>query len=169
MNDPALIPDEIITHFNKVRGSSLWHYRGENIWGENERRRFLVVGIDGPTDEQWEGLTEPEWDIDTYLEYNPKSESEFMTDTEGKGNYNEYLQQLRDQCLFPQMHSKKRRFQITLDDLSSMGVDIDRMLDPNIEYVPNVGTTHTNCFDKLNARKVKAVDKLRTIQPKEIV
>lgn len=138
IDNPMLLPSEIKSYFSFLPGASLWHLNGKNVWGESERRLFLIADVDGPETDQLPGLLEPQWDTSGQVDENG----------------------------LPVDYVKKRRLNIPLDTLRDNGVNIDDMLDPNIRYVPEgLELRHTHCFDKLQKRLVKKTDKLRTIQP----
>jgi hypothetical protein len=169
LSDPALLPEDIKGYFSYLPGASLWHINGRDVWGESERRLFLLTDIDGPEPDQLDGLMEPQWDTNSYREYRPVSIAEFKSAYKGKGDpdkeYEAYLEMEKQACSMPAAYIKKRRVNIPLDTLRSAGVDIDAMLDPNIKYVPDVELPHTQCFDKVKSRTLLASDQLRTIQP----
>jgi hypothetical protein len=143
--------------------------RFERIWAE----RHLKIGLDNPA-------LLPE-EIREYFSFLPGASMWHLRGADTWGEHERRLFLLVDLddletdqlvgATEPQFdvekhpeYIKKRRFKIQLDDLETVGVDIDRMLDPNIKYVPGVGLSRLHCFDKLHSRKINKSDKLRPIQ-----
>jgi hypothetical protein len=123
------------------------------FWTPTERKEFLIVVIDDLDILQLSGLVEPMWDTDSYPVI-PEHEIKRLRD---KGERAE---------LHPGRYIKKRRFHITLDDLRDKGVDIDRMLDKETIYSPDIDPlTKTRCFDKLNSRYARKVDGFNLLPP----
>lgn len=119
-----------------------------SLWTDTERREFLIVMLDDFEIDQLQGIVEPKWDTDSYpvasglIKIGKKIE------------------------LYPSRHLKKRRFQITLDDLRDRGVDLDKMLNKNLLYNPEIGSIKkTTCHDKLKVRYALGADGFKTIKP----
>lgn len=128
-------------------------YAEHGFWTPTERKEFLIVAIDDFDLRQLGGLVEPQWDTNSYPVI-PDHEIKRLCN---KGERVE---------LRPGKHIKKRRFHITLDDLRDKGVDIDRMLDKETVYSPDIEPlAKTKCFDKLNSRYARKVDGFNFLSP----
>jgi hypothetical protein len=177
-----LLPPEIKPYFSFLPGASLWNLYGKDIWGTEERKEFLLVDIDGPTREQLAGFVEPHWDLSSYPKFEPMDRTQFEYDLvseyyrrggalrqinpdEIEEMWMEYIRSLARYCSIPATHLKKRRMCVQLDVLESKGVDLEKMLDRNLTYVPDVEITLTDCWDKMKVRKIDNSDKLRLIEP----
>lgn len=122
-------------------------------WTDTERREFLIVMLDDFERDHLGGLTEAQWDTDSY----PVVPDDAIADLIKKGERME---------LYPGQHLKKRRFQITLDDLRDRGVAIDKMLDKNLHYNPEIEPIKKiTCHDKLKTRYALASDGFKPIKP----
>lgn len=156
-------------------------------WTPHERRRFLIVTVDGLGLDQISGLIEPVFDMDSYPEYNPLTFTEFdghlvLGASNAKNNelalrkygqmdrqaaYAKFIDRHKEACAFPQGALKKRRFHMELLYLVNVGVDISKMLDTEQLYSPELPDIHmASCFDKLKQRHILASDNLRVIQPR---
>ncbi len=155
---------------------------------ELERKQFLCIVVDGPDRAQMIALCEEEWDLGTYREYNPLTFDEWYivqvakmqllpVDRAEKGYakleanktlwYEQDAKMVEESSVFPTAHWKKRRFQITLDELVSLGVDTAKMLDPELLYVPDgLEVDPTTCQDKLRQKAVQPDATLKTIDPR---
>jgi hypothetical protein len=113
----------------------------EQTWTKLEREHFLIVTIDGLTEEQMRALCEPYFD-------------EFVE---------EMNEDTGERFIKPKKTKMKRRFCIDIDDLESLGIDIVKMKNKNVEYVPNIQDIDKyKCKDKLKNRKVDDTDGLNT-------
>ena len=152
-------------------------------WTDTERKEFLIMTIDGP--DNIEAMMEPEWDLGSYQKYEPmefKAWLELMADkNKTKADpvkadslliinkdkwYAEYLQGCYETACMPTTHWRKRRFNISLDRLETLGVQTDIMLNKAIEYQPKIATVdQTYFYDKLKQRDVLTTDGLNRIRP----
>lgn len=121
-----------------------------NKWTPTEKKRFLIIFIDNLDSHQLIGITEPVWDLNSYPD---------MTDFDWSKTTDAEL------LLYPQKHLNKRRFSIELNVLENAGIDIQRMLDINELYIPDKIFDKSECFDKLNKRKIITTDNLNPIKP----
>lgn len=125
------------------------------FWTPTERREFLIVTLDDIEIEHLEGLKECHWDTDSYqipegLE--ARLIAEGVHDT-----------------ILPSRYFKKRRFQITLDDLRDRGVDIDKMLNKELFYNPEIETIkRVKCYDKMKKGYAAKSDKHKLMDLKKI-
>ena len=176
---PSLMPSEIRGYFSHLPGASLWHREGEASWTPNEKRLFLIIGMEGTEAEQWTALKEPKYDLNSYRTYDPKTLQVFaqemrasaqkrIPDTEMAKHYAEYLKAEKQACAYPLGYLNKRRFNIPLADLADLGVNTKMMLDQAWEYVPGITVPHTTFTDKVNERKILPTDGLNPIQPREV-
>jgi len=125
-------------------------------WTETERKEFLIITLDDFELPQLMGLTESQWDTDSY----PVLDEKHVKDLKARGETVE---------LFPALYFKKRRFHITLDDLRDRGVDIDRMLNKELHYNPDLDpVTKIKCYDKLNKRYARKADGFNLLAPRLI-
>lgn len=164
-------------------------------WTPKERSAFLIVTIDGVTQQQLEGgLTEANWDINSYKEFNPMNPSTFdsfmqenekvqllrrrthknlwstFTSKQKDNAYAKYVDNEKRECEYPTDYIKKRRMQISLDMLELANVDLEQMLNPNLFYNPRIDYfTKTDCFDKLNSQNIKYDAQLNIIPKKEVL
>lgn len=107
-------------------------------WGTEEKKGFLIVEIEGLTRNQMEALCEPYWDT---------------------------VMSLDKETGLPKEYVYKRRFNILMSDLESWGIDIEKMKDKDLSYVPKLDTIdYKQCFDKLRNRKVLKTDGLNMIK-----
>lgn len=131
-------------------------YLERGRWTDTERRQFLIVTLDDFDDLQLGGLIEPQWDTDSY----PIIPADILEKIKAMG---EVIN------LYPQRNIKKRRFHLTLDDLRDMGVDIDRMLNKELFYSPDLNPIKKiKCHDKLHGRYAKTSDGFNLLAPKKI-
>ena len=164
----------------------------EFTWTDTEKKEFLIITIDGPTENQMLGLCEPQWDLTSYRPFAPdKDLATFVTrmqariavkrtasdpdmlkrmldDLESKKDllYAEHIEATRERSRFPMQHFKKRRFHIPLTTLESLGVVLPVMLDKTFFYNPKLPVIDpTDCFDKFRSRLTLASDGLNTIRP----
>lgn len=182
LSDPALLPEDVRSYFSFLPGASMWHLHGRSVWGKIERMAFLIVNVDGPTKEQLSGLAEPYWDTNSYRNLEPMSKSEFEAERVNKAMsmgkmgleledlpveeaYEKHLKALEELSLYPTDYIKKRRMNVPLDTLQSLGVDLEKMLNRNLRYEPDVEVVLPHCWDKLKVRNIEASDKLRRIDP----
>lgn len=115
-------------------------------WTPHERKRFLIVTLENVEREQFGAICEPY--IDTSSIIYPK----------------EYPDE-RIELLYAR-HHKKRRMQVPLEILTSLGVDIKRMLDTGDCYTPSIRAINKcECFDKMKNRPVVELDGLNPIKP----
>jgi len=129
-----------------IVGYSKFHTYGKDVWTEKERKEFLIITLDNLDNKQIEGICESVWDLDSY-----KIPPEFPEEPEE---------------LYPTEHLKKRRFHIPMNDLKVLGVDEGRMLDKQLEYVPDIRDIQKiESFDKMNSRYVLESDGLNLIRP----
>jgi hypothetical protein len=169
-----------------VPGSIVGFKPFENAyWSPAERRRFLIVGIEGLSRRQMEALCEPEYDLNSYREYNimnidqwfnrswfktltkPNMEKAQLILTEQKDElYQEYCELYQLRCGFPTVHWRKRRFRIFESELWNMGVDLSLMKNTSKEYVPNIIVPVNKCYDKLRERYLSPYDNLNQIRQK---
>ena len=174
---PELMPKEIRGYFSHLPDASLWHHEGMESWSPNEKRLFLIIGMEGTETEQWTALREPKYDLNSYRTYDPKSLQVFaqemrasaqkgIPDVEMAKHYAKYLEAEKQACAYPLDYLKKRRFNIPLNDLADLGVNIPMMLDQAWEYVPGISVPHTTFSDKVAARKILPTDGLNPIQPR---
>ena len=113
-------------------------YAEHDRWTETERKQFLIVTLDDFEPGQLIGLIEPQWDTDSY----PVPDEKQIKALQARGEVAE---------LYPARYIRKRRFHVTLDDLRDRGVDIDRMLNKELFYSPDLDPIpKLKCFDKLN-------------------
>jgi hypothetical protein len=123
-----------------------------HVWTPHERKSRLIVTIDGPTENQMRALCEPIWDMNSY----PILPEPFDWEDYGEDSI----------MLEPKNHIKKRRFNITLPALENMGVDIEKMLDKELIYNPELRVIEkTEMFDKLNNRNILESDGLNLLPP----
>lgn len=151
----------------------------EHLWTPIERSHFLIVRIEVDDEKKFAGLLESQWDLNSYQEYAPMEFEEFDLTMKSKGGkwskklkpektekYNEYIAVSQENCAFPRDHLRKRRMSLPLQTLEDSGIDLDRMLDPNILYVPKPsvsGFKTIDCFDKMKNRNIVKDDGLRRI------
>lgn len=127
LHDPHWLPEEVRRYFSYLPGSSLWHLNGKDVWGKQERKLFLIADFDGIETDQLTGITEPMYDVAQWPEDEP----------------------------VPTDYLKKRRINIPIEALSGKGVELDKMLDPQIEYTPEVEVCRTEAFDKVKNETLK--------------
>lgn len=163
---PAAVRDNKALFLHPVEG---WEFRAEpgdiiavrpyeerDRWTDTERKQFLIVTLGDFELLHLGGLMECQWDTDSYPVFD-KTTLEGLLKKEGYVN------------LHPQRHIKKRRFHVQLDDLRDMGVDIDRMLNKELRYNPDLDPiVRTRCFDKLNARYARRADGFNLLPPRRI-
>lgn len=149
-----------------------------------ERKAFLIVELDGIELNQIGGVEEPEWDLTSYELYKPLSLNDWyalmwskadiavnrekalkLLDENKEKWYAEYLVGLKERCRYPREHLKKRRFGVQQNDLETLGVDLELMLDPQVTYSPNITVEKDACFDKLNTTYVRPEATLQPIKP----
>ena len=131
-------------------------YSEHGRWTPTERREFLIVTIDDFDLEQLSGLFEPQWDTNSY----PAVPDEHISNLKSKGIVEE---------ISPSLYTKKRRYHITLDDLRDHGVDIDKMLNKELKYSPDLSVIKKiKCHDKLNKRYAKKTDGFNLLAPLKI-
>ena len=131
-------------------------YSEHSFWTPTERKEFLIVTIDDFELSQLSGLTESKWDTESYIVV-PENEVRRLI---AKGEYVE---------LYPSKYINKRRFNITLDDLRDAGVDINKMLDKEVQYSPELDPIFkVKCYDKLKNSYSKKGDKFNLIPPIKI-
>lgn len=165
-------------------------FTGETQWVENERRRYLTITIDGLELSEMEAILEHHYDLSSYPIYNPLDNASWraqfvawwndlpqaekdaklawwnsLTNQQKDALYDSYIEDRKQDCRYPTQYIKKRRFNISLADLSSAGVNIGRMQDPSDLYDPQPAFIKLDCFDKKNGRKVIETDGLNVIQP----
>ena len=132
-------------------------------WTETEKKEFLVVTIEGPSNLQLSGLRELYWNMESYMPYNPIKKTAFEI-LQPRDDYDFYLEMEQQRCCHPTDHVKKRRFHISLDDLKKIGVDSARMLDMDKVYAPDLSIIDmTDISDKLRSRKIRHDDGLREL------
>lgn len=164
--EPAAVwnPAEVFLH--PVDG---WEYRAEpgdiiavrpheerDRWTDLERKQFLIVTLDDFEEANLGGLVEPRWDTDSYPQIPEDAIKKLVA--EGKAA-----------DLRPAKHIKKRRFHLTLDDLRDHGVDIDRMLNKELRYDPDLEPfARPKCYDKLNDRYARKADGFNPLAPRRI-
>lgn len=128
-------------------------FKDHKVWSEVERKQFLIVTLDDFEPEQLAGVMEPYWDITSY----PVIPDEYIQELINKGEVD---------VVKPSNVHKKRRFNISLQDLEAMGVDKEKMLDKRVLYSPELDIIKkTDCNDKMKERKVVSSDGLRLIEP----
>jgi hypothetical protein len=162
-----------------------------NKWTPNERAEFLIVTIDGLTEEQMNGLVEQEWDLTSYekmktqvtyeaeiadiidnMDPGPEKAAKMqwwtgLSQAEKDAAYLIWRTHQFEACRFPKTHSNKRRFIIDPVDLAAKGVDIDRMVDRSDQYDPQPEFVASDIYDRVNARKVNlGIDNLNRIEPR---
>lgn len=116
-----------------------------NLWTPHERKRFLIITVSDLESSQLSALCEPYYDISTL----PSVEFAKIGDV-----------------LYPMGYFNKRRFGISLEDLSSIGVNTSRMLDAGDLYVPeDLVVSKETCYDRMTSRNVLPTDNLRLIDP----
>ena len=121
-------------------------YDERGRWTDTERRQFLIVTLDDFDQEHLDGLIEFYWDINTYPVISESKKKKILD----SGKPFELL---------PEKFIKKRRFHITLDDLNDNGVDIDRMLNKELRYDPDIEPiAKIKCHDKMHDRYAKHSD-----------
>jgi|GEM_PF-6493196 len=160
-----------------------------HTWTTHERKSFLIIVVEGPEMAHLLGLKESQWDLNSYPKYNPPSRDAFEAilmemalkapfssgileklNRIDKGKvYAEHLLDWQDYCSRPTEYKEKRRFGMTLSDLTTIGVDVERMLDKNHFYVPDVKVEHEALFDKHKERYVHKTDGFNLIQPIKVV
>lgn len=119
-------------------------------WTPEEQKRFLIVQMD-ILPEQINGICEPIWDLTSYEELPPDFWDKYIGDKIE---------------LIPKRHIKTRRFNISLDILSNVGVDIGAMLNRELIYVPKIrDIDKTEGFDKLRDRTILETDGLNVLAP----
>lgn len=124
----------------------------KKTWTEIIRKHFLIIELDNIEPYQLPGLTEPLWDTESYSEEMQNFDWDSTEETSIE--------------FFPLEYIRKRRFSITLDTLNGAGIDTEKMLDPEIEYVPNDGIfDKLQCFDNLNDRNIDEDDNLNVLEP----
>jgi len=129
-----------------IVGYSKLHEYGRDTWTEKERKEFLIVTLDNLEEIQMPAICEPVWDTDSYdiPEEYPEEPIE----------------------LYPTKHLKKRRFHLPINDLKQIVVDEAKMLDKQVEYMPELRDIQkVESYDKLNERYIIEADELRQIQP----
>ena len=206
--DESEVPTDLYKrryHVHKVTG---WERRAEpgdiidfkpieqeHIWTPYERTAFLIVTVYGATLEQMQqGMVEPLWDLDSYMEYNPLSFDEMDAEIRAKEeewlqsgrktkkkwddfsldekqkNYESYLEVQVSACSYPSKHLKKRRMNIRLEKLEEYGVNTSLMLDTKELYDPKPRPFHfTECFDKMKNRKLDTSDNLKRIAKRDVL
>ncbi len=159
---------------------------GFKPFGESRhlRRERLYVIIDGPSRNQMFALCEPYWDLDSYIPYNPMTfevwdtyrldelaaigQSDKWLELSGSKKaelYARYIQMEQIQSEKPSEHFRKRRFNIPMNTLKSLGVDEEKMLDKDVLYFPELSILeHTASFDKFKDRNVLLGDGLNLIK-----
>lgn len=131
-------------------------YAEHDRWTDTERKQFLIVTLDDFDLTQLAGIVEPNWDTESYPVV-PQDE------------INRLMQRGERVELMPQRHIKKRRFHITLDDLRDRGVDIDRMLNKELRYDPDLEPIKKiKCYDKLNDRYARKDDGFNLLPPVKV-
>lgn len=131
-------------------------FKDHKTWTDNERKQFLIVTLDDFELEQLAGVTEPYWDTSTY----PEITEEILEKSV------KLLETL--EIPTPAQYHKKRRFNIPLNDLQDMGVDLTKMLDKKVFYSPELDIIKkTGCFDKMKKEKAKDTDGFNLIEPKK--
>lgn len=162
----------------------------EGLWTPRERMSFLIVTLENLTHEQIaSGIIEPNYDLNSYEEYNPMNFDDFeksIVDSELEAEkenrkikkpwkdksveeknkeYDDYIIHEKEKCVYPRDYFNKRRMKITLEDLDASGIDLIKMLDRNQFYSPKSPVfSKTGCFDKLKVDKVKSDAKLNRIE-----
>lgn len=165
-------------------------YNGETQWTDLERRRFLIVTIDGPTEGQILALVEKNFDLTSYRIYDPLDNGSWRSQLIAQWNtltqtqkdqmlawwnslstaeqdslYDEYIVNKKNECRYPTKYIKKRRFTITQTTLSNAGVNLTRMFDTSDLYDPYPDFIITDPFDRINDRNILITDGLNVIQP----
>lgn len=131
-------------------------YEERDRWTDTERKQFLIVTLDDFELGQLAGAVEPQWDTDSYPDVPP----DIVKGMIDKGE---------TVILHPTRHIKKRRFHLTLDDLRDRGVDIDRMLNKELRYDPDLEPfAKIKCYDKLNDRYVRKADGFNLLPARRI-
>ena len=131
-------------------------YEQRDRWTDTERKQFLIVTLDDLDPAQLDGLVEPQWDTDSY----PVVENSEIENLKQCGEI---------VSIMPSRHIKKRRFHITMDDLRDRKVDVDRMLNKELRYEPDLEPfVKIKCYDKLNDRYARKADGLKTLAPRRI-
>jgi hypothetical protein len=164
------------------------HEKGD-IWTPKEKKEFLTVTLEGFTADQMYALREEYWDLNSYREYSPLDKSSWIkmmqeralkkanstralevVGVKGDLLYQNYLDGLQKKCMYPTEVYRKRRFNIDLITLRNLGVDIDKMLDCEILYVPDsrIVLNREDCFDKKNNRNANESDNFNLIQPRTL-
>lgn len=187
IRNPEFLPEPAYSLFSFSHGASMWHLYGDSVWTENERRRFLIVKMTGFENDQVSGMKEVEHDLSSYVPYfDPKDFDAFKALLKKKANesvdrkkalaalnrpgfldgkYKEYVEMWPHGFFLPKRHWKKRRFAVPLDSLSALGINVDRMLDMNDSYVPEIGEIgREHVWDKLRQRSVSEMDRFQMIQ-----
>ena len=128
-------------------------YSEHSFWTPTERREFLIVTIDDFDLSQTSGLLEPEWDTNSF----PILPDDEVNRLRSKGERVE---------LHPSKYIRKRRFHVNIDDLRDLGVDIDRMLNKEIQYTPEIDPINkTKSYDKLKKRYARKIDGFNLLPP----
>lgn len=128
-------------------------YSEHGFWTPTERREFLIVTIAAFDLVQLGGLIEPEWDTNSYPVI-PNDEIERLR------RKREIIE------LHPSRYLKKRRFHITLDDLRDLKVDIDKMLNKDVEFTPDIDPINKKkVYDKLKGKYAQKSDGFNIIKP----
>ena len=166
IEQPAAVWDDKTLYLYPVNG---WEFRAEpgdiiavrpyeerSRWTDVERKQFLIITLDDFELEQLAGAVEPQWDTNSYQDI-PAQTIRALVDKGETIN------------LHPTRHIKKRRFHLTLDDLRDRGVDIDRMLNKELRYDPDLEPfAKIKCYDKLNERYARKTDGFNLLPPRRI-
>ena len=158
--NPKFLPSVIRNKFCHLPCASMYHRTGHEVWTPNEKSVCLRVLMD--VDNGVEGIhaaIEPEWDIESYSLV-PEGVDVFSApDKDREKN----LVAFRN----PQLPWRKRRFNLPLDVLRDMGVDIDKMKNRDVEYTPELDPINiTKTQDKLKQRAASETDGFNRIKPR---
>jgi hypothetical protein len=158
-------------------------------WTDTEKKEFLIVTIDGLTISQIAAMCEPEFDLNSYKTYAPKTKESFLVylwektlkyvepprsalqqDITNTLNtrYDEYLHYVWLRSALPTNHWRKRRFRILELDLKTLGVDLERMKDKRLLYNPSISVPLDACYDKLKDKYVPDASGLNEIKKRTV-
>jgi len=143
----------------------------DHKWGKEEIKGFLIIEVEGLTRNQMEALCEPYWDLMSVLTVEEATEKFIMSwqiyrpeESYTQDDLAEFIANYPG-IGFPSEYSHKRRFNIQMSDLENWGIDIEKMKDRDLSYVPRFGVIdYKQCFDKLRNRKILKTDGLNMIK-----